>query len=518
MRFLRDITAFVSSSLKLKLVLCVLAILGLTVGGAPWGALRMQERQLLTTSQEHLAAMQDLLKSVVAATMIAGDPEDVQRVIEAVAHHEDIQQVRILDTNGVVRFSSVLEERGRRLSAEELSRYHGRTDPVFLTRERGVLTHTLLQPMFNQPACYACHPAEKKVLGIIQVSVSLERTWQQLEGLRKSAFLATVLALAIVVAGIWILFRFFIDAPLQELVSVMGRAAKGDLGVRAARAGSDEIGQLSGDFNDMISKLETAQRELEEYHREQLARSERLASMGEMAAAMAHEIRNPLTGISGALSVMARDFPADDSRREIVRQIQLLIERLNRSVRHILDYARPPVPQLQEVDLDHVVSHSVALVESEAQKAGVRIVRETRPGANGAGGCVVAVDPQQIQQVLLNVLLNAIQASASGGQITIRAQAAPGDGDCPLACVEIADSGKGMTSEELANAFRPFFSTKPHGTGLGLPIARQIVEQNRGEMDLSSAPGEGTRVRVRLPLARPADRQDAQSPPSGAGG
>lgn len=513
MRFLRNISALVSGSLKIKLVLCVLAILGLTVGGAPWGALRMQERQLLTTSQEHLAAMQDLLKSVVAATMIAGDPEDVQRVIEAVAHHEDIQQVRILDTNGVVRFSSLIQERGHRLSREEVATLHGRTDPVFVTRERGVLTHTLLQPMFNQPACYPCHTADKKVLGIIQVSVSLERTWQQLEGLKRSAFLATFLALAIVVVGIWILFRFLIDTPLQDLVSVMGRAAKGDLAARASGVGSDEIGRLSAHFNHMISRLEAAQYELEEYHREQLARNERLASMGEMAAAMAHEIRNPLTGMSGALSVLARDFPAEDPRRDIVRQIQLLIDRLNRSVRQILDYARPPVPQVRDVELDHVVGHALALVETEAQKAGVGVVRETPAAAGGAGW--VAVDPQQIQQVLLNVLLNAIQASASGGRIRVRTSPGEPNGDRPLACVEIADEGKGMTPEELANAFRPFFSTKPHGTGLGLPIARQIVEQNGGGIDLTSAPGEGTRVRVRLPAALPEERRPAPSPSHG---
>jgi len=219
-----------------------------------------------------------------------------------------------------------------------------------------------------------------------------------------------------------------------------------------------------------------------------------------MAAAIAHEIRNPLTGISGALSVLSRDFSADDPRREIVRQTRLLIERLNNTVEDILHYSRPSSPQFQSVKLDDIVDRSLSLAEGEAKKAGIQIVREPASDANGAASAMVSADPHQIQQVLLNLILNAIQASAAGAQIAVRTRISADDGAPALATVEVEDHGKGMTPEEAAQAFQPFFSTKAHGTGLGLPIARQILEQHHGRISLRSTPGAGTCVQVQLPV------------------
>ncbi len=512
MPFVLRILAAVRSSLKLKLILLIVSILALTVGIAPWSAIKIQQRQLLKGSESHLEALQELLKTLVAASMLTGDRQQIQSLLEVVGTHEGIKLVRIFDMDGLVHFSSRPQELGTSLSPADLQRYKGLVDPVTVTRDGNDIAHTVIQPLFNRPPCFTCHSAEQKVLGMLQLSLSLAPLQEQISTLRRSAFIATGITLGVIVIGIWLALTFLIDQPLQQLVDVMGKAEHGDLGVRANLHNTDELGQLARHLNDMISRLETAQRELAQYHQEQLARADRLASIGEMAAAIAHEIRNPLTGISGALSVLSRDFPAEDPRREIVRQTRLLIERLNKTVEDILHYSRPSLPQFQSVRLEDIVDRSLSLVAGEARKAGIEIVRQPgEPADKTAPNASVSADPHQLQQVLMNLILNAIQASNAGGRICIRTQLVPDHGEPPQACVDIEDNGKGMTAEEAAQAFQPFFSTKAHGTGLGLPIAKQIIEQHHGRIVLHSTAGQGTRVHIALPVEASADSKDVRA-------
>jgi signal transduction histidine kinase len=496
MRFRERIQRAVGSSVKLKLTLFLLLILALTIGMAPWSAIRVQQNQLLEASEERLSAMHERLEGVLRASMLLGEPKSVQSMMEAAGAHRDVRTLRILNLVGEVRFSSDPEERGVQVPQAEMQRYVGKVHPL-VVESGGEVVHTLVRPLFNEERCANCHNPHHKVLGVLQVSLSLERTWDQLASLRHSAIIATILTLGVVTVGIWLALTAMIDQPLNRLVAMMQRAKEGDLGVRAPVANNDEIGKLAGHFNDMISRLDTAQRELEQYHREQMARADRLATIGELAAAVAHEIRNPLTGIRGVLSVLSRDFPPEDPRRGVVKQTNELIDRLNKSVEDILYYSRPSRPHLQSATLRDVVNRAVSLVDTEARKSQIEM-KEDASLDGDLGSQPIRVDAQQIQQVLVNLLLNSLQACAAGGHITVRATAGEEDG---RVAIEVVDDGKGVSAEAADRVFEPFFSTKPHGTGLGLSIARQIIEQHKGAMSLSSAPGAGTCVRIELPTA-----------------
>jgi signal transduction histidine kinase len=498
MRFPSAITDAVRSSLKLKLALIIVGILAVTIGIAPLGAIKMQERQLVTASEERLGAVHTMIRNtIVSSCMLSGDPASIQAVIEAVGRQNDLSLVRIFARDGTIRYSSSRDERGDRLRRAELSRYYGRTTPVVRT-SNGTATHTLVRPMFNEPTCHSCHSREQKVLGVLQVSLSIEPMWKQLATLKRSAVVATVITIVAISIAVWIALTVLVDQPLHRLVEVMGRVEQGDLTVRADVRKTDELGRLARHFNDMISKQQATQQQIKQYHQEQLARADRLATIGEMAAAMAHEIRNPLTAISGVLSVLARDFRPEDPRHKVLQETHLVIGRLNKSVEDILHYSRPSAPRLQAVSLGEVVDRTFSLVEGEAKKVRVRLVREP---ANGIDP-VVNVDPQQVQQVLVNLILNALQASAAEGEIRVRTFRREDNGTEGPACIEIEDNGKGMSPEETARAFQPFFSTKAQGTGLGLAIARQIVEGHEGAISLDSTLGKGTRVRVDFPTYR----------------
>lgn len=504
MRFIAAIASTVRSSLKLKLVLFITVLLGLTIGIAPWSAIRMQQWQLLRASQEHLRTMHEMLREAVVDTcMLTGNPNAVQQLLESVGRHEEVEAVRLFDTTGVIRYSSRPQERSQRLSPAEMSRFYGQPDPMLIAGDNGRMVHTLVRPMFNQPSCTKCHPGDRKVLGILQVDLSLDPVWQQLATLKRAALVATAIALGVIVVGVWWSLTLFVDQPLQRLVAVMARAESGDLAARVETRSSDELGRLASNFDTMISKLNSAQQEIVRYHQEQLARADRLATIGQMAGAIAHEIRNPLTGISGALSVLSRKFAPDDPGREVIRETRLLIDRLNKSVEEILHYLRPSQPQLQVVALTTIVERTVSLLQGEANKASVRLIMESGSGAGPPP--TVNADPQQLQQVLMNLVLNAIQASTAGGEIHIRTQTADNAAGQPCASIEVEDSGKGMSADEVAKAFQPFFSTRAQGTGLGLPIAKQIVEQHGGRITLRSSVGKGTCVRVEFAASAPAD-------------
>lgn len=500
MRLVGAIKAAVANSFKAKLSLFLVVLLGLTIGVAPWCAIRLQEHQLRELSHSHLIAVRELLEKVVAASMLARNRDDIQQVIEALGRHEDVGRVRVLDTEGVIHFSAHPEELGRHVAGAELYAQDARGNLGMLNERDPAGDYTLVQPMRNETACHACHDPSRPVLGMLQVSLSADRARRQMAVLSRLAFGATVIALGGMVAGLWFGLSRLIDRPLGQLVQAMARAKQGDLGTRVATHSTDELGRVARHFNEMLSQLQFAQEAIERHRKEQMARADRLATIGEMATIVAHEIRNPITGIVGVISVLSRELASDDPRVRVVRETQHLIERLNKTVNDLEDYARPSPPDIKPVLLDHLIDRSLSVVDAAARQGAITIVRESSVPEKPEGTPRrVHVDPRQIQQALVNLILNAIQASPAGGQIRIRTGLSAEHGDPSWARIEIEDDGHGMSADQTARAFSPFFTTKTQGTGLGLAIARQIVEQHGGRVALFSRYEEGTQVRVELP-------------------
>jgi signal transduction histidine kinase len=218
-----------------------------------------------------------------------------------------------------------------------------------------------------------------------------------------------------------------------------------------------------------------------------LSRAERLASVGELAASAAHEIRNPLTAVSSAVQLLGEVFPPGNPRREVADRVMREIDRINQVVEGLLSFARPAPPRRQAVHLQEVISEALQLVDTMARKAQVAVANES-----GTERDVVQADRDQLIQVLVNLLMNGIQAMPEGGTLRVRLTR-------PRRLrIEVEDTGTGMTSEQQERAFDPFYTTKERGTGLGLPICHGIVRSHGGEIDLVSRPGQGTTVIVEL--------------------
>lgn len=254
---------------------------------------------------------------------------------------------------------------------------------------------------------------------------------------------------------------------------------------------SSPLRDTDGNVNKVIlvSKDITHRLEMEE----KLLRSDKMALVGQMASGLAHEIKNPITGISAAIQVISQSLNEDDPNREIFEEIQNQIIRMKRTLSDLLRYAKPRKPQLIESDINDLIRKIIALMEPNAKSQNISMDVELSKDLP-----YLQVDPDMIQQVLLNLCLNAIQAQKSGGRILLHTDQ---DDDGSFVVVTLKDEGPGISPEVLGQIFDPFYTTKHTGTGLGLTICQQIIEEHKGRLEINSEEKKGTTCRIRLPLS-----------------
>ena len=325
------------------------------------------------------------------------------------------------------------------------------------------------------------------VLLFIVATVSLRDPERHLV-LVVAALGAIVICLVMLIA-----MEVVIRRPMLELEQKIRRVREGDLGARVDFASrNDDLGDLGRDFNRMVAQLRESREEIQRLYRTQISRAEHFATLGELAAGLAHEIRNPLAGIAGVAEVVARDLPESSAAREALEGVREEVLRINRIVSDLLETARPKPPQFQAADLNATAEHAVIFARQQSLSRPVQVLLRKAEGLKA-----VEHDPGQIHQVLLNLILNALQAIEGPGEVQVSVQQRDGS-----AVVTVRDTGKGIAAEHLPNIFRPFFTTKGKGTGLGLSLAHRIVEDHGGRIEVESLVGEGSRFSVLLPLRR----------------
>jgi signal transduction histidine kinase len=302
-------------------------------------------------------------------------------------------------------------------------------------------------------------------------------------------------AVAICAVSMFVL-AYLIQRPMVELQEKMELVGKGNLDVAVSFAQrNDEIGDLGRNFNHMMQQLRESREEIERLHRTQMSRAEHFATLGELATGLAHEIRNPLAGIAGVIEIVGRDLPSTSPARAVVKDVRLEIGRISRTLTELLETARPRHPEVRRSNLNTTVEHAVMLARQQVLSRPIKIELQKDPNLPE-----VEHDSDQIHQVLLNLLLNAVQAMERTGTVRVEIGSRQ---DCDCACVVVTDDGRGISPQSLPNIFRPFYTTRGDGTGLGLSLARRIVEDHEGRIEVSSVLGEGSQFTVLLPFHVP---------------
>ncbi len=309
--------------------------------------------------------------------------------------------------------------------------------------------------------------------------------------IRTRVIQAVVISLLFAIAGVTIL-GYYLFRPVRTLVDATKRIAAGDLTHEIPMQSKDELGDLTRSFNRMVKNLAGTQAEL--------VRSEKLISLGRLSAGVAHEIRNPLNAMKGAIVYLQRHRSEDVLVGEYTRLVSEEIDRLSLFVTDFLYFARESKPNPVHTDINRLILDTQLLFEERAKQSEVRFHNQLAPNL-----APLWMDPHQIEQVLVNIVINAMDALPEGGDITFSSRMMKnGDpldrGGSPIFRLTVQDNGVGISNEQLKNIFDPFFSTKEDGTGLGLPLSLGIVENHGGRIRISSQEGIGTSVVVEWPV------------------
>lgn len=483
---------FIKSLITRVIILSIL-LLSTGIGILTLFYIQREENHLVSATKESAELLLSTVEKSIFNSMRIGNSEDVQAILEMVGRNHRLSRVRIFHPDGTILKSAHPEEIGTRVDNFDLALFaNGRREGIFRIDGREVLG--MVKPIVSDQRCYLCHGVGRKVIGVLNLNFSLADTAQRLRDSSQFFMLSTAVLVILLSLGISFILVRFVKRPMQTMAARMAQVEGGDLTVRMESSANDEMGSLMRSFNSMVVNLERAQKELEQYHYRQMERADRLASVGEMATGIAHEIKNPLAGISGAISVLAEDFGDDDPRREVIGQVLEQIARLDKTSTDLLYFGRPGTPEFSFADINALVKKTLFFVSQHPEARNIHRIKELTRDLPP-----VWVDEKQIQQVLFNVIINAIQSMPEGGTLTIQTDAVRRD-ELELVRVLVLDTGKGIPAEDLERIFIPFHTTKTQGTGLGLPICRRLMEQHGGSIRVESRVGEGTVFTIELPV------------------
>ncbi|MCU0252062.1 MAG: ATP-binding protein [Vicinamibacterales bacterium] len=502
----------------------------LLVGSAAVLFLQAQERHLLNEVQRGAALFSETIKSSTYHDMLEDRRESAYLVMDTIGRQAGIDRVRFFNKEGRVTFSSDRTETNTMVDkrAEQCYGCHEAGRPLerltTSTRNRtyssrGHRVLGMVTPIYNEAACStaACHahPPEKRVLGVIDIGISLAEIDAHFAAIRRNTMLAAGLSVLVLGALVGFIAQRAVVHPVVELVAATRAVAAGDFTREISVATTSELGALERSFNEMIGALskaraqrqallETLEQQVEDRTaalkdaQAQLVQSEKLSSLGRLAASIAHEINNPLAGIltyAKLLIRMLESDPVDEPTRATsvkhLRLVQRETERCTAIVRNLLDFARQRPLSLKDTDVVAVLEEAVSLVGHQAALKGLTISKTVKPVP------LVKADAGQLRQAIVNIILNGFEAMQSGGSLKVRCGTAAGGKQIEFAC---EDSGVGIPPDRLAKIFDPFFSTKEMGTGLGLSVVYGIVERHGGTIDVRSEVGKGTTVVLRLPI------------------
>ena len=468
----------------------------------------------------------DIINQSAYDAMMKNDKTSLYHMIGRIAESKNIEHIRLIDQKGTVVFSNIKEEIGSVIGkhADECNMCHSSASPgtsaTSMNRSRINVTRSgkealgFTKAIYNQPACFAasCHFHDKNdtVLGLLDISISLEMLRQKSHEYRLEFVMLTCLLLLIIGMLVIILTHYLVDIPVQRLVRHSALVAVGDLESRVPITSRDELGELSEAVNLMTESLSKADKELkgwadslehkvEERSREimlmeeQLRRSEKLASLGTLAAGVAHEINNPLTGILLYASIINSDKRLDPSLLPDVERVISETQRCAGIVKNLLEFSRESLPEKGVISLDAILEEVATFFHNLPDFRNISIIK-----MYGVDLPLILVDPNQIRQVFINLVINAGHAMSRGGELEITTYRSA---DGKYVCAALKDTGDGISEENLARIFDPFFTTKSEGTGLGLSISYGIIENNGGKIEVTSTLGVGTTFVVMLPVS-----------------
>ena len=514
-------------TLSAKLLVLLGLSMALVFGLLGYLNIQLHRRHLEYAAEAEAARMSSVIQRNTSYYMLRNQRDGLYHIITDLANEPGVLRIRIINEQGRISFSSDTREIGRLV--DDSLRHANMESEISGSARQAIRTFRLsngesalavLNPIENGPGCSSAechaHPAEIKTLGFLDLHVSLATTDQNVAESQRQVWKYTILAILGVALLSVAFVRHTLHGPLTELMKGAEHIGAGDLGYEIRlEPQQGELAEVASSFNTMSRQLMEARNEINAWTqtletrveqkrselasaREEMSRVERMASIGKLAAVVAHEINNPLAGILTYAKLLkkraSKDPVANGENIEMLDLIESESRRCGEIVRNLMSFGRPSSMNYEPADLNSVIDRCVRLVNHQLELKNIELQLNLAPDLSA-----IRCDPAQIEQVLLALVMNAIDAMPNGGTLTLGTRKAPSGSDVQ---VEVRDDGMGMPPEVLQNMFEPFFTTKERGRGLGLGLAisRQIVERHQGRIEVKSEPGRGTVFTITLPM------------------
>ena len=527
---MKNIFSHPEKSIAAKLIIAT-GLLIVIVSLIFWYAtLKKQEKDIMSIALKYGESFVEFTKQSTRHSMLYYHPDETQRVLETLSTPSGVLRVRIYGHQGEILYCSNKKSVGTIIDKTSVACTACHQNPgksgalvsepkkwtVYKT-DKGSTAMKVISQIPNETDCFtgSCHvhKENQQILGFVEADLSLALLDEALfkQGLALTAYVIIFVLAVSMFLGI-INYKI-VTHPVQQLTEAMEHVANGDLNYSVPIKSNDEIGMLGSAFNAMIKDLKTARDQREKWTQtleEEIAKkteeiqkthanlvqTEKLASLGRMAAGVAHEINNPLTGVVTFAHLLKKQFAPESTEAQDLDIIIEQAERCSKIIKNLLTFARATPTEKGKVSINDVLSRTIFMVQNQEKFHHIKFninLENTQ--------FIIVGDSSQFQQIFLNMFINAADAMGGRGNITVATHTVKEDGKSSVE-IEFTDEGTGIKEEDMAKLFEPFFTTKPvgKGTGLGLSVSHGIVKHFGGTITVKSEVGKGTSFFVRLPL------------------
>jgi two-component system NtrC family sensor kinase len=531
---------YIPAKLSQKLILSLTIIFVVVGTVASIMHVRMQEQQLVNAM---ILGADQLSGSIASATwhaMLADQRKAAYETMQTIAQKQGISRIRIFNKEGRVMFSTLPGDTGQvdkaaeacfvcHATAQSLVKVDVPTRARVYSTPNGSRTLGMITPIYNEPSCSTAechaHPEAMSVLGVLDVSLDLTAIDDEVAWIQRRVAIFTATLVLLMSAFIAYFFRNFVSTPIKELIDGTRAVSDMKLDTPIAISSTQELGELAASFDIMRIRLKAAMTELNHFTQsletkveerteqlkiahQRLLQSDRLASLGQLSASVAHEINNPLSGVLN-LSMLMQRIMKDDGVppervadfRKYLAQVTNETARVGRIVQELLAFSRRAKRQQALVNPNAIIATTLSLIEHKLTLMNVTVVRELDESIPS-----IVCDSSQLQQVLINLIMNGAEAAQlkSNAAVTVRTALSQ---QAREMLIEVSDNGDGIPDTVVPHIFEPFYTTKENGKGLGLGLAvvYGIVQAHHGEIEVRTHVGEGTTFVVRLPLHQEGD-------------
>ncbi|RJP72104.1 MAG: sensor histidine kinase [Ignavibacteriales bacterium] len=518
--------------LSIQLILVISVVLVVNYAFHAFYTVSKLENDLNYSWSQNAYNMSDIIKKSTRYGMLLNRRDDVHQIIKTIGTEVGVEKIRIYNKMGQIIFSTDTTEINTTVNMQEEAcvACHMNdkiiSSPPMKNRIRIFKDASnkkvigLINPIFNEKDCYTsechAHSPKAKLLGVLDVVLSGERIEEMIQS-NTSRFLSnSVLITLIISVVIWLFISFLVNRPIKKFAVGLKEIGKGNLDYKIDISSRNELGEMATQFNDMSVKLDSAYKEIQQWTKtlndkvnekteelkkiyNQIIQIEKLASLGKLSATVAHELNNPLEGILTYCKLIAKKLTKQQKENEfeqIINYLNLISDesaRCGRIVKDLLLFShRGNEDEFMLEDINTIIDKCTMIIKHHLEMNKINLVKEIKTDK-----LKLKSDSQKLQQALISMLINAIEAMPNGGNIIIRIT-----DEADSLVIRIIDEGSGIAEKDLPHIFEPFYTTKQDakGTGLGLAVAYGIIEHHKGKIEIENTSLKGTTFKVTLPL------------------